>query len=111
MNGILSRLPKAEIITSSVLKDSYWLVPLEVNSLDKTAFTVPGRLLYQFKVMTFGLWPSTMSRLMDKVVAPHYRNEVIVYLDDLLVVSSSFETHLEVLRELAVHIKRASHHW
>jgi len=59
--------------------------------------------------MPFGLCnaTSTMSRLKDKVVPPHYRNEVFVYLDDLLVVSSSFETHLVVLRELAVHIKRA----
>ncbi|KAH8415748.1 hypothetical protein KR222_000975 [Zaprionus bogoriensis] len=59
--------------------------------------------------MPFGLCnaTSTMSRLMDKVVPPHYRNEVFVYLDDLLVVSSSFETHLKVLRELAVHIERA----
>jgi len=91
------------------MKDAYWQVPLEVNSRDKTAFTVPGRPLYQFKVMPFGLCnaTSTMSRLMDKVVPPHYRNEAFVYLDYLLVLSSSFETHLEVLRELAVRIKRA----
>jgi len=102
-------LSRAEFITSLDLKDAYWQVPLEVNSRDKTVFTVPGRSLYQFKVMPFGLCnaTSTMSRLMDKMVPPHYRNEVFVYLDDLLVVSSSFETHLEVLRQLAVHIKRA----
>lgn len=44
---------------------------------------------------------------MDKVVPPHLRNKVFIYLDDLLVVSSSFEDHLEVLREIAVHIKHA----
>jgi len=55
INGILSRLPKAEFITSLDLKDAYWQVPLEINSRDKTAFTVPGRPLYQFKVMPFGL--------------------------------------------------------
>ncbi|KAH8403557.1 hypothetical protein KR215_008423, partial [Drosophila sulfurigaster] len=59
--------------------------------------------------MPFGLCnvTSTMSRLMDKVVPAHLRNEVFVYLDDLLVVSSSLERHLEVLREIALHIKRA----
>jgi len=44
---------------------------------------------------------------MDKFVPPHLRNEVFIYLDDLLVVSSTFENHLNVLREIAVHIKRA----
>lgn len=109
ISGILSRLPKAEYITSLDLKDAYWQVPLEPQSRDKTAFTVPGRPLYQFKVMPFGLCnaTSTMSRLMDKVVPFSLRNEVFIYLDDLLVVSCSFERHIEVLREIALHIKRA----
>jgi len=71
--------------------------------------------------MPFGLCnaTSTMSRLMDKVIPPHLRNEVFIYLDDLLVVSSNFENHLNVLREIAIHLKRAgkpinigkSHFW
>nr|XP_044248841.1 uncharacterized protein LOC123002541 [Drosophila takahashii] len=109
ISGILSRLPKAEYISSLDLKDAYWQVPLDVASRDKTAFTVPGRPLYQFKVMPFGLCnaTSTMSRLMDKVVPAHLRNEVFIYLDDLLVISASFERHLEVLREVALHIRHA----
>jgi len=77
--GILSRLPRAEYITSLDLKDAYWQVPLEVQSRDKTALTVPGRPLYKFTVKPFGLCSatSTMSRLMDKVVPPHLRNEVL----------------------------------
>ncbi|XP_044574087.1 uncharacterized protein LOC116655403 [Drosophila ananassae] len=109
ISGILSRLPKAEYITSLDLKDAYWQVPLDVESRDKTAFTVPGRPLYQFTVMPFGLCnaTSTMSRLMDKVVPPHLKDRVFIYLDDLLVVSPSFESHLEVLKEIAHHLKRA----
>jgi len=108
ISGILSRLPKAEYISSLDLKDAYWQVPLDVASRDKTAFTVPGRPLYQFKVMPFGLCnaTSTMSRLMDKVVPAHLRSEVFIYLDDLLVISARFERHLEVLREVALHIRR-----
>jgi len=86
ISGILNRLPRAEYITSLDLKDAYWQVPLEVQSRDMTAFTVPSRPtavewpLYQFKVMPFGLCnaTSTMSRLMDKVVPPHLRNEVFI---------------------------------
>lgn len=103
INGILSRLPKAEFISSLDLKDAYWQVPLDMHSREKTAFTVPGRPLYQFKVMPFGLCnaTSTMSRLMDKVVPPHLRNKVFIYLDDLLV------DHLEVLREITINIAKS----
>lgn len=46
MDGILSRLPKAEYITSLDLKDAFWQIPLDKSSKDKTAFTVPGRPLH-----------------------------------------------------------------
>jgi len=44
---ILSRLPKANMISSLDLKDAYWQIPLEPKSRDKTAFTIPGKPLYQ----------------------------------------------------------------
>lgn len=108
ISGILSRLPKVEYISSLNLKDASWQVPLEQQSRDKTAFTVPGRPLYQFNVMSFGLCnaTSTMSHLMDKVVPFQLRIEVFIYLGDLLIFSYSFERHLEVHREIALHIKR-----
>lgn len=38
---------------------------------------------------------------MDKVIPASLRNEVFVYLDDLLIVSDSFSRHLEVLKMIA----------
>lgn len=110
IGGILSRLPRAEFITSLDLKDAFWQIPLDINSRPITAFTVPGRPLYQFKVMPFGLCnvPQTMSRLMHKVISPQLRNEVFIYLDDLLVVSADFERHLDVLKEVANNLRRAN---
>ena len=109
IDGILSRLPKAQYITSIDLKDAYWQIPLEFSAREKTAFTVPGRPLYQFTVMPFGLCnaPQTMSKLMDKVIPASLRNEIFIYLDDLLVVSDTFDKHLIVLKELASRLKQA----
>lgn len=109
-DGILSRLPKAEFITSLDLKDAFWQIPLDSNSRDKTAFCIPGRPLYQFKVMPFGLTnsPHTMSRLIDKVVPPQLRNEVFIYLDDLLIVSDTFERHMAVLSVIAEELEKAN---
>jgi len=59
--------------------------------------------------MPFGLCnaTSTISRLMDKVDPACLKDRVLVNLDDLLVVSSSFESHMGVLRKTALYLKRA----
>lgn len=109
IDGLLSRLPKAKFISGLDLKDAFWQIPLDENSKLKTAFTVPGRPLYHYTVMPFGLCnaPQTMSRLMNKVVPPELRNEVFVYLDDLLIISASFERHLEVLSIIAKRLRNS----
>lgn len=91
IEGILSRLQDTKYISAIDLKDAFWQIPLERKSREKTAFTVPGRPLYQFTVMPFGLCNAAqrMCRLMDKAIPAVLRNHVFVYLDDLLVVSAS----------------------
>ncbi|XP_065365428.1 uncharacterized protein LOC135958451 [Calliphora vicina] len=110
IDGILSRLPKARFITSLDLKDAFWQIPLDERSKEKTAFTVPGRPLYQFVTMPFGLCnaPQTMSRLMDKVVPAHLRTKVFIYLDDLLLITETFEEHILLLHEVAFCMRKAN---
>lgn len=55
IEGILGRLHDSKFITSLDLKDAFWQIGLEKAFRDKTAFTVPERPLYQFKVMPFGM--------------------------------------------------------
>ena len=109
INGILSRLPKAEFISSLDLKHAFWQVSLEESSRDMTAFTVPNRPLYRFKVMPFGLTnaPQTLCRLMDVIIPPHLKNRVFVYLDDLLLISDCFEDHMSLLFEVASVMRKA----
>lgn len=109
IEGILSRLPKAKFISSLDLKDAFWQIPLEVSSREKTAFTIPNRPLYHYKVMPFGLCnaPQTMCRLMDKVIPYNLKQKVFVYLDDLLLVSEDFDSHIELLEEVALHVRKA----
>jgi len=54
-DGILSRLPIAEYITSLDLKYGFWQFPLDTNWRDKTALTVPGCPIYEFVVILFSL--------------------------------------------------------
>lgn len=110
IDGIFSRLPRANLITKLDLKDAYWQIPLSPQSKPLTAFTVPGRPLYQFKVMPFGLCnaPSTMCRLMDDIIPPDLRHCVFGYLDDLCIVSEDFSSHLAVLVRLAEQFRKAN---
>ncbi|XP_055840052.1 uncharacterized protein LOC129907729 [Episyrphus balteatus] len=109
IEGLLSRLPDTHFISSVDLKDAFWQIPLEKSSREKTAFTVPGMPLLQFTVMPFGLCnaPQRMVRLMDKVVPHQLREKIFPYLNDLLVVSSTFEEHVQLLEILAGRLKEA----
>jgi len=91
------------------LKDAFWQICLDEESKPKTAITIPNRPLYQFTRMPFGLTnaPQTLCRLMDKVIPYRMKSHVMVYLDDLLVMSSSFEEHLSHLAEVATQLRKA----
>lgn len=109
INGLLSRLKDTYYISGIDLKDAFFQIRLTESSKEKTAFAVPGRPLYQFRVMPFGLCngPQTMSRLMDRVIPSRFRDNVFIYLDDLLVCSATFEEHLLLLREVAKCLRNA----
>lgn len=106
IESLLSRLTCTKFISSIDLKDAFWQIPLHDRSKELTASAVPGRPLYHFTVMPFGLCnaPQTMCRLMDKVIPYQYHDRVFVYLDDILVTSADFEEHLQTLTEVALRL-------
>lgn len=110
IDGIISRLNDTRFISSIDLKDAFWQIELEDDAREKTAFTVPGRPLYQFVRMPFGLCNAgqSMCRLMDMVIPSEMRDYIFVYIDDLLIVSADLETHLERLRLVASCLRRAN---
>lgn len=101
ISNILDKLRDAKYLSSLDIKNAYWQVPMAPECKPYTAFTVPGRGLFQFRRMPFGLHnaPATWQRLIDRVLS-HMEQYVFVYLDDIVVVTQTFEKHLEVLREV-----------
>jgi len=59
--------------------------------------------------MPFGLCNAAqqMCRLMDKVIPAALRENVFVYLDDLLVCSPTFEAHIDMLSQVSACLQRA----
>lgn len=110
VDRILSMLHEAKFISSVDLRKAFWQIPLDKSSKEKTAFAIPGRGLYQFCVVPFGLCNSaqTQQRLMDAVFGPKYEPNIFVYLDDIIIVSNTFEQHLKLLEEVKERLRDAN---
>ena len=81
---------------------------MDPQDREKTAFVTRHRT-YEFNVMPFGLCnaPATFQRLMDHVYRDIAWKFTVVYLDDTIVYSRTFDEHLEHLKETFIRIKRA----
>ena len=78
----------------------FWQMLLHPKSRPYTAFTLPGKGQFQWVTSPMGLLgcPASFQRLMETVVAD--LSNIIVYIDDLLAHSSSYEEHLLLLDQL-----------
>ena len=99
MENILDKLRSTRYISTMDIQKGFLNVALEKNSRDKTAFSVPGRGLFQFKRIPFGLTnaPATFQRLVDSLIGPEMEPHVFAYTDDIIVVTETFEDHLKWL--------------
>jgi hypothetical protein len=108
IDDMLDSFGKAQWFTSLDLASGYWQVEMEPADRPKTAFITQFGT-YQFKVMPFGLCnaPATFQRLMDEVLRGYLWKFVMVYLDDVIIYSDTFEQHLEHLRDIFDRLEEA----
>lgn len=109
VSDTLDKLREAKYLSSLDIKSAYWQIPMSAESKQYTAFTVPKRGLFQFNRMPFGLTnaPATWQRLIDNVLGADLEPYVFVYLDDIIIVTPTFDLHLEVLLEVLRRIRDA----
>jgi len=81
---------------------------MKVEDKEKTAF-ISHCGLHEFRVMPFGLCnaPATFQRFMDKSFAGLKWISVLIYLDDIIVFSSSFDQHVLDLEVVFDRLKQA----
>ena len=112
IDDLLDQLGNSRFFSTLDLASGYWQIRLSAESQEKSAFAVPQGL-FEFKVMPFGLTnaPAVFQRLMEKVLrglnpvdGPDF---VRVYIDDVLIFSSSLEEHIDHLTQVIKRIEKA----
>lgn len=94
----LDALSGARWFSTIDLASGYNQVPVAEQDKPKTAFCTPFGL-FEFNRMPFGLCnaPSTFQRLMQRLFGDQQCQSLLLYLDDIVVFSSSVSQHMERL--------------
>lgn len=97
----LEALGGSKYFSSLDLSHGYFQVAMGKDSIEKTAFRVPWGL-YEFNRLPQGLCnsPSTFQRVMELIFADLNLEQLVIYLDDILVYSATFEEHVKRLGEV-----------
>ncbi len=103
----LDALTGARWFSTLDLTSGYNQVPMSEGDKPKTAFCTPFGL-FEWNRMPFGLCnaPSTFQRIMQRLFGDQQCQSLLLYLDDIVVYSSSVEQHLE---RLEVVLSRLEH--
>ena len=104
----LDALGGSKLFSTLDLTSGYWQVELEESAKEKAAFVTRSGL-WEWEVLPFGLCsaPSTFERLMETVLRGLHWKTLLIYLDDIIVFSKDFDTHLERLAEVFSRLRQA----
>ncbi len=101
MSSAFERLQGASIFTKLDLRNAYHFVRIREGDEWKTAFNTP-RGHFEYLVMPFGLSnsPAVFQALVNDVLRDMVDQFIYVYLDDILIFSSSLQEHVQHVRRV-----------
>lgn len=109
ITDILDKLGRCQYFSTLDLASGFHQIEVHPRDTSKTAFTVEHGL-YEFVRMPFGLKnaPATFQRVMDHVLRGLIGTCCLVYMDDIIVFSTSLQEHLENLRKIFSALRKAN---
>ncbi|GKV11068.1 hypothetical protein SLEP1_g22354 [Rubroshorea leprosula] len=107
IDDLFDQLKGAQVFSKIDLQSGYHQVKIKPDDVPKTAFRTRYSH-YEFIVMPFGLTnaPAIFMDLMNRVFSKYLDQFVVVFLDDILVYSSSHALHEKHLRTVLKTLRR-----
>lgn len=101
ISDVLDKLGNCQYFTTLDLASGFYQVEMSPEDIPKTAFNVEHGH-YEFLRMPMGLKnsPSTFQRVMDNVLKDLQNTVCLVYLDDIIVFSTSLQEHIVNLQKV-----------
>ena len=101
ITDILDKLGRCNYFSTLDLASGFHQIEVEASDIPKTAFNVENGH-YEYLRMPFGLKnaPSTFQRVIDNVLREHIGLRCFIYMDDIIVFSSSLQEHLDNLGKI-----------
>lgn len=101
INDLLDKLGKCQYFSTLDLASGFHQIEMDQDDIEKTAFsTDQGH--YEYTRMPFGLKnaPATFQRVMDNILRGLQNEKCAVYLDDIIIYSTSLQEHIEKLKSV-----------
>ena len=104
----IDSLSGAKYFSKLDLRSGYWQVGIKEADKHKTAFSVGPLGFFECNRMAFGLTnaPATFQRLTERCMGELHLKECLIYLDDIIIFSKTFEEHLERLENVFKQLER-----
>lgn len=109
ITDILDKLGRAQYFTTLDLFSGFHQIEMDPSSIEKTAFsTDTGH--YEFLRMPFGLknGPPTFQKAMNSILRGLQNELCLVYLDDIIIYSTSLEEHIDRLRQVFERLRQSN---
>ena len=109
INDNLDALSGSDWFTSLDCNKAYHQVPVAKEDKDKTAFAMLREGLYQYVTVPFGLCnaPTTFQRLIERTLAGLQWYIAVIYLDDIIAFSKTFDGPIDNLSRVFARLTKA----
>lgn len=106
VDAIFRNLPPAKYISCLDMTQAFHQIEIVEEDRQKTAFAVGSKFYcYKRAVMGFRNSPADLAKMLDKVFKD-LEPRVYHYVDDFVILSETFEEHIDLLKEIATRLRK-----